>query len=486
MRKFNILTTVVASLLGTSVAIADDTKTQVNQDSAVASTAADTNKSNDKSSSVNLGGEVAEYNNAIASNPVKYDTNDTRTAEEIVTDNVDKYLASHPNGGGNKYVSGIVQLSFDPTDSNYGDSLQLKYIEAVANAQSSFITSINQEITDEVSSSSTTNQGTEAYKMNSDKPVEGTQAATQAKLDALTDVEVDKKLKEQGLNPNDYQSPKEKRKVLVEVELTVKTMTKAFGDLTGLIPVKTFFEQKDGKGSIGVVLRYSPKIRTLFEAIKRGETPMIEGKGGKSPREFFVDKSGYDLFPEFGIRLGFDKNNKAFILSYGQGTYTGPTVPGQSGANFAYQQADLMAKRNIAQAMAGTMSTTSLMTMAQKAAVTLVKNENTGSEKQDTQNEISKQIQTNMTTQAKADIKGLTQVKRWSYKVPGTSNKIYGVVYEWTPELSQDANDVLNYDYDATKKKYAPKDTTVSKVEAPDANARVSRESQDNPYENQW
>ena len=477
MNNLKIVASVIASLLGTSIVIADDVKATDTKTADVAK---------QKKQTVMLGNEVSQYNNAIAENPAKAKKDDSRTAEEIITDHIDSYLSSHTNANGTKYVSGIAELSFDPSDSNYGDSLQLKYIEAVANAQTAFITSINQEITDEVSSQTISNQGTQAYKIANEKPLAGSEEATKAKKYALDDAEIDKKLKAQGLNPDDYESPKEKRQLLANVELTTKTMTKAFGDIIGLIPVKTFFEQKDGKGSIGVVLRYSPKIRTLFEAIKRGETPMIEGKGGKSASEFFVDKSGYDLFPEFGIRLGFDKNNKPFILAYGQGTYTGPKVPGQSGASFAYQQASLMAKRNIAQAMAGTISTSSLMTMAQKAAVTLVKNEKSGAEKQETTNEISKQLKTSMQSQAKADIKGLTQVKRWSYQIPGTTNKIYGVVYEWTPALAQDANDVINYDYDTAKNKYAPKKSVTSSSAEESNNARVSRQSKDNPYENEW
>lgn len=479
--KMKLLSAVVVSLLGGAVAFAGETT------SASGSTVAEkTDVKTTKGRKIDLGNQVSELNNGIATNPAKTDKEDSRSAEEIITDRLDAYLASHPNKGETKYVSGIAQLSFDPTDSNYGDSLQLKYIEAVANAQASFITSINQEIKDQMVSKVVSNQGTESYNMDSEKPEEGTRAATQAKIDALNDVEVDQKLREKGLNPDDYQSPKEKRKLLGQATLTTETMTKAFGDLAGLIPVKTFFEQKNGKGAIGVVLMYSPKIRTLFEAIKRGETPMIVGKGGKSPRDLFVNKSGYDLFPEFGIRLGFDENNKPYILTYGQGTYTGPQIPGQSGANMAYQQASLMAKRNVAQAIAGTMNTSTTLRMAQEAAVDLVKNERNGKITQKTTNELSKQLRVNMETNAKANIKGLTQVKRWSYKVPGTANKIYGVVYQWTPELAEQAKAVINYDYDTAKKKYAPEKSVTSHNSEDNTSSRVSRQSQDNPYENQW
>lgn len=476
-----LLSAVVVSLLGGTVAFADETK--VDSGSSVVEKTDTKSTASDK---IDMGSQVSELNGNISENPVKANSEDKRSAEEIITDRLDAYLADHPNKGETRYVSGIAQLSFDPTDSNYGDSLQLKYIEAVANAQASFITSINQEIQDQMVSKVVSNQGTDSYNMDSEKPEEGTQAATQAKIDALNDAEVDQKLREKGLNPDDFQSPKEKRKLLGQATLTTETMTKAFGDLAGLIPAKTFFEQKDGKGAIGVVLMYSPKIRTLFEAIKRGETPMIVGKGGKSPRDLFVNKSGYDLFPEFGIRLGFDKDNAPYILTYGQGTYTGPQIPGQSGANMAYQQAGLMAKRNIAQAMAGTMNTSTTMRMAQEAAVDLVKNERNGKISQKTTNEISKQLRVNMETSAKANIKGLTQVKRWSYKIPGTSNKVYGVVYQWTPEIAEQADAVINYDYDTAKKKYAPEKSVTSHSSEDSSNSRVSRQSQDNPYENQW
>lgn len=479
--KMKLLSAVVVSLLGGSIAFADETTST--SGSTVASKTEVSTKTGNK---IDLGNQVSELNSSIAENPAKADSEDKRTAEEVVTDKLDAYLASHPNKGETRYVSGIAELSFDPTDSNYGDSLQLKYIEAVANAQASFITSVNQEIQDKMVSKVESNQGTDSHDIATEKPTEGTQAATQAKIDALDEAEVDKKLREKGLDPDDYQSPKEKRKVLGQATLTTETMTKAFGDLAGLIPVKTFFEQKYGKGAIGVVLMYSPKIRTLFEAIKRGETPMIVGKGGKSPRDLFVGKSGYDLFPEFGIRLGFDENNKPYILSYGQGTYTGPQIPGQSGANIAYQQADLMAKRSIAQAMAGTMNTSTTLRMAQDAAVELVKNERSGKISQKTTNELSKQLRVNMGTSAKTNIKGLTQVKRWSYQIPGTANKIYGVVYQWTPDLAEQAQAVVDYDYKTAKEKYAPEKSVTSHTTETSADSRVSRESQDNPYENQW
>ncbi|MDE5016676.1 hypothetical protein NAI44_09435, partial [Francisella tularensis subsp. holarctica] len=85
-----------------------------------------------------------------------------------------------------------------------------------------------------------------------DKPKQGTQAAIDAKQMALDESKLDSQLKEQGLNPNDFATPEETKKALLSQHMTIKSLTTGFGNLSGLLPIKTFVVEKDGNAAIGV------------------------------------------------------------------------------------------------------------------------------------------------------------------------------------------------------------------------------------------
>lgn len=61
------------------------------------------------------------------------------------------------------------------------------------------------------------------------------QAAIDAKQKALDEAKLDNQLKEQGLNPNDFATPEEKKKYLLSQQMTIKSLTTGFGNLSRII-----------------------------------------------------------------------------------------------------------------------------------------------------------------------------------------------------------------------------------------------------------
>ncbi|MDE4957471.1 hypothetical protein NAI59_11545, partial [Francisella tularensis subsp. holarctica] len=79
----------------------------------------------------------------------------------------------------------------------------------------------------------------------------------------------------------------EKKMALLSQQMTIKSLTTGFRNLSGLLPIKTFVFEKDGNAAIGVVVIYSDKIIGMFEDIKLGNEPVIVGKGGQSPSDLY-------------------------------------------------------------------------------------------------------------------------------------------------------------------------------------------------------
>lgn len=453
-----------------------------------AETTVDTKSTAEQSQSVDMGSDVSNLNSAISSDSkaVATTAEDKRSEEEILSDVMESYIDQNNLRDKYDYVgSAIGTASVNQTNSNYVDSAQLAFEKALIKAQAEYISfiSANTKVDKSLSIDSTQGSNVNDINTDSDKPKEGTQAAIDAKQQALEEAKLDKQLKDQGLNPDDFATPDEKRKALLSQQMTVKSLTTGFGNLSGLLPIKTFVVEKNGNAAIGVVVIYSDKIKGMFEDIKHGNEPVIVGKGGQSPSDLYKDKSGEDMMGDYGIRVGFGEDNKLYILSYGQGSYTGPKLQGVSAGDYGYKQAEIMARANLVTLIAGQMSTKEALTMSEDISSTLAKNTKTQQTRRIDATDIEKTLSTYYKTKANLDIIGLKTVKRWRYKLPSTENTVYGVVLKWDPKQVATANKIKNFNYDEYRKQNAKS----SESGETSLNGKVIiRQSDDNKYLNQF
>ena len=150
--------------------------------------------------------------------------------------------------------------------------MQLAFEKVLIKSQAEYISFISANTKVDKSLSIDNTQGSTANEVDTDadKPKQGTQATIDAKQKALDEAKLDNQFKKQGLNPNDFATPEEKKKYLLSQQMTIKSLTIGFGNLSGLLPIKTFVVEKDGNAAIGVIVIYSDKIKGLFEDIKHG------------------------------------------------------------------------------------------------------------------------------------------------------------------------------------------------------------------------
>lgn len=338
--KKKIIASLIASSLIASPLFAEDSNMQKsNIESSGSSQQLSQTKSSQpqQQSKSDMSTDIVTLNNGISSKAAPFVAEnadvDSRSAEQILSDMMEGYIDQNDLRDKYEYVgSAIGTASVNQTNSNYVDSAQMAFEKALIKAQADYISfiSANTKVDKSFSVDSTQGSGANEINTDSDKPKDGTQAAIDAKQKALEEVKLDKQLKEQGLDPNSFTSVSEKKKALLSQQMRIKSLTTGFGNLSGLIPIKTFVVEKNGNAAIGVVVIYSAKIKGMFEDIKHGNEPVIVGKGGESPSVLYKDKTGEDMMGDYGIRVGFGKDNKPYILSYGQGSYTGPNIQGVS------------------------------------------------------------------------------------------------------------------------------------------------------------
>lgn len=491
--KKKIIASFIASSLIVSPLFAEDSNVQNSnlQNSGSSQQLSQTKSSQpQQQSKSDMSTDIATLNNGISSKAAPFVAEnadvDSRSAEQILSDMMEGYIDQNDLRDKYEYVgSAIGVASVNQTNSNYVDSAQMAFEKALIKAQADYISfiSANTKVDKSFSVDSTQGSGANEINTDSDKPKEGTQAAIDAKKQALEEAQLNKQLKEQGLDPNSFTSVSEKKKALLSQQMTIKSLTTGFGNLSGLLPIKTFVVEKNGNAAIGVVVIYSAKIKGMFEDIKHGNEPVIVGKGGESPSVLYKDKTGEDMMGDYGIRVGFGKDNKPYILSYGQGSYTGPNIQGVSAGDYGYKQAAIMARANLVTLIAGQMSTKEALTMSENISSTLAKNTKTEQTRRIDATDIEKTLSTYYKTQANLDIVGLKTVKRWRYQLPSTKNTVYGVVLKWNPDQVATAKKIKNFNYDEYRKQHtkSPSDSKSSldgKI--------IIRQSDDNKYLNQF
>lgn len=220
---------------------------------------------------------------------------------------------------GKTFYTGISEVMLNPTDKNFSKSLQNAYNRAMINLQGEFVKDAFGRLATRSISSYKTDQSDNAKEFE-ELPKGGTLSQIYDKLTQLAGAEIDKALNDLGVETQGLEE--ERKKELLKDEFTKKTITKAFGNMSGLVPVKTVVTQtKRGNYRIGVIAVMSEKTRQIAKDMKNRTSSLIKGKGGKPVVEYLPkEKAGF--IQEYGIRLVYDENGAPIILSYGNWGYS--------------------------------------------------------------------------------------------------------------------------------------------------------------------
>ncbi|WP_086229939.1 DUF6844 domain-containing protein [Campylobacter devanensis] len=219
---------------------------------------------------------------------------------------------------GKTFYTGVSDVTLSPTDKSFAKSLQNAYNRALLNLQGEFVKDAFGRIATNSISRYKADQSDNAREFE-ELPKGGTISQIFDQLTQLAGAELNRALNDLGVDSQGLEEVRKKE--LLKDEFTKNIVTKAFGNMSGLVPVKTVVTQtKRGNYRIGVIAVMSDKTRQIAKDMKNKTSSLIKAKGGKPVVEYLPkEKAGF--IQEYGIRLVYDENGAPIILSYGNWGY---------------------------------------------------------------------------------------------------------------------------------------------------------------------
>ncbi len=381
------------------------------------------------------------------------DTTPEQDPSELVEQAIDDWFAKkkiEPGlelSGGKIYYSETEVVSVKPADPGWVKARQLAFEKALLALQSNFITDQYAHSTTETLDSREGDDSSNTREFE-DKSLKG-----KSRLEAIWDkalaageAKLNQMLVGNGVDPSELDSvpPAERKNLFIRKYIT-HTVTKAMGDSSGLLPLKTF-EGNDSKGThvVGVIAAYSPKFKQLAYDIAHGREPATARKKGKELA------SWYDLPPEvmaqtFGLRVAVDENGEIALLSFGQWgySYSGSNQQQKARARKAAgEQAETIAIAQVTNFMNSRLSLADESKRGEVVENYLLKQGDDITEKDITN--LVDQFSKDIRQTSSGSVAGVRTVSRWKYQHP-YGQEIIGRVKVWTREGYEGSQNLKNF-----------------------------------------
>jgi len=366
-------------------------------------------------------------------------------ANENVRTLIESYLADHGrkfDGPGVWLGSGVQTVDVSSGNRDWGKHRALAYQKAWAQIQQEFIRfQMNETRTEMIQklyadASGTVPQFEAASYTGSDAVdefIDKSGAYLSSKLDAA--------LVEAGVDPQEYERANAKqRKKLLEDSLRSETITRSFGKLGGMWPLKTFIGSVDGRYAVGVVAMQKPAFVEIAEQIGQGQIPQASSKAG-SPIGDRVSSDKKQLANSFGVLLVRDENGYPALVSFGQWAVNSKSGNPAIRARFkdaALKQARSQADAALATFLRGTANFTNRSvvgsTIEEYADV-----DRSGYVESGETTVIEDMLDEVLSVRANVNLSGLRDLRTWSYRHPESGHQLVGVVRVWTAEQAMAA-----------------------------------------------
>ncbi len=346
------------------------------------------------------------------------------------------------------YGDGFIAVS--PQNPKWVNKRNDAYNEALVEAYIAYATEVNLRETTEILNSFNTDSEDPELPSNQKDDFD----VILDKIIAVTSGELDAKLIELGIDPNEYKkSPTTVKKDMLSEKLITKNIEKATSTLIGLIPYTTFEGLNDSnEHTIRVVLLKDSEKMDLLKSIyayKEKVMPNTSKKAKTSVYDRFVKQlSKEELFRAFGTRMSYDEEGYPVLISYGQ-------------AGIEKSVGSLSKKLK-------TKSARKLAIKRARSGFSLLLNSNINYESQTFENSIEKEVKTikqegkmgvkstqevaesilkqSIKSRINADIDfpGISTLHTWTYTHPQYKHNITGVVMMWSPKTAQNSKDMTD------------------------------------------
>lgn len=376
---------------------------------------------------------------------------------------------------GQVYYDAIEPVTADPSSSAWAKSRTVAFDKALLELQKSFVFDNWGDTIDDTERKLFDDGSTNAQDFAEEDITKSRIGAIWDKVVALGDAFLDKWLREQGVDPEQFHAvPPAQRKDLFLSRFIERTLNEATGRSAGLIVMKTF-EGRDDKDNhaIGVVAKFSDSLANLAASIAYGTEPFLTTKAGKYEPigEFIMGQTPEQLSTTFGVRLRFDEQGRVVVLSHGMWGfgYKGDDERRRSRAGqSAARQAAAAANSALAKFVNGRLKYAEETERGEIEEQFLTKR---GDEitKEDVANVIER-LNSEISLDARADMRGVRTVRQWTYDHP-YGHTIKGVIRAWHIDFVEQANEVRNF---KPQRGQARVEDKKEKEERPDVEPGVS------------
>jgi len=224
---------------------------------------------------------------------------------------------------GRTFYSGKATVNVGPLDPAYPKELTIAYEKALLDLQANVIMETygnmsSDRITDFFEDDSTNAREFPPAKVKEEVKKGKLERVLDKVLD-LTEKKLDSALEEEGVNKDEINKMSVTQKKQLFKDNFTKNMTKkAFGNMSGLVPVKTTIVKSKEYNAIqvGVIAVISEKTIQFAKDISKSRPTNIKG----TPKRIrdVLPKSPKGYLDEFGLRYIYDKKGRPMLLSYGR------------------------------------------------------------------------------------------------------------------------------------------------------------------------
>lgn len=373
-------------------------------------------------------------------------------AHQYVSEQADSYVSKRrqsyrQQGRGNEVFLqyGVADISLRSANPEWGDARTIAYLQAQTKAREALMRELHLDVSTEAARESfRTNKEPEftLEELRTDSKME----AMLGKLVAFADASLNKKLTELGVDAKEFDAaPLSKRKVMMRKAINREVETRARGEISGAMIIKTFEVTDDnGNTSVAVVLSTSNKMKNLLASLQdsKGQVVPEPDKPGVN-LDHFLDSNKANLMYEYGVKMLRDEQGYPMLVSFGMaGNDCNPVDYEECNDNrdFAFIEAQQEAYAHISEAynLYGSMKTNTSKGSQRERVQTLTKTDDGEDSLQVTTTKLLKETREMSRMSSSVNgLVGLAVAKKWTHKHPTSGREINGVVVAWHPQKEQ-------------------------------------------------
>ncbi len=338
-------------------------------------------------------------------------------------------------------VQGVADAALAAGDARWGKSRALAYEVAFLDAMRAFVELRRSTVSVEVARDYFQEDIPEedlAYRPA--EPAGAYLERVAEKAAVLAERRLDEALRESGMSEEEVQAlAPEQKHVLFADRYSRRSLERAVGAASGLVPVKTF-EAVDAQGYtvVGVVAVFSQRMRALADGIARGKSLRADpGRRDAPVADQLAAFADADLPREFGVRVLADEQGYPVLVAFGQwglrATEGDSNRARSRRREFAFRQAE-SAARSYLTAFVRTCTGFSRESVVAQAAEEVIAVAPDGTGWESDMATITDRLAEKAQAGSEVSLTGLTTFRTWQAEHPDVAGQqLVGAVVMWSP-----------------------------------------------------